>query len=125
MECDEGIYHGCHRNNGEEPGGDLAYFVAKVEEANGKTAEDDGEVEPGEEGTLIGEEDLGLDSGRECNALACALSVTVPLIFALSVSPGAVWRRGCDDMMGVGQLCISPVEAQGLPDQCLSLVSSP
>lgn len=46
MKRDEGIYHGCHRNEGEEGGGDATNAVTKVKQTDGQTAEDDGEVEP-------------------------------------------------------------------------------
>lgn len=59
---EEGIDHGQHGDDGEQQGGDLGRGVAKVEHANSQRAEDDGKVEPGEEGALIGEEDLGFDA---------------------------------------------------------------
>lgn len=46
MECDEGIYHGAHSDDGEEGGGDATDTVTEVEEADGETAQDDGKVEP-------------------------------------------------------------------------------
>lgn len=70
MECDEGVDHGAHGDDGEEGGGDATDTVTEVEEADGETAQDDGEVEPGEEGTLVGEEDFGLDAGGQGNSLA-------------------------------------------------------
>ena len=70
MEGNEGVGHGGHGDEGEEPGGDLADLVAEVEEADGQAAEDDGEVEPGEERALVGEEDFGLDAGGEGDAFA-------------------------------------------------------
>lgn len=70
MERNQRIQHGRHGNEGEKPRGDAADSIAKVEKTDGETAQDDGEVEPGEEGTLIGEEDLGLDAGGEGNAFA-------------------------------------------------------
>lgn len=71
MEGNEGVGHGGHGDEGEEPSGDLTDLVAEVEEADGEAAEDDGEVEPGEEGALVGEEDFGLDARGERDALAC------------------------------------------------------
>ena len=71
MEGDEGVEHGAHGDEGEEAGGDLANAVAEVEEADGEAAEDDGEVEPGEEGALIGEEDFWFDAGGEGDSFAC------------------------------------------------------
>ena len=44
--------------------------MAEVQEANGETAEDDGEVEPGEKGAFIGEEDFGFDAGGKGDAFA-------------------------------------------------------
>jgi len=66
----ERVQHGGHGDEGEEARADLAYLVAEVEEADGEAAEDDGEVEPGEEGAFVGEEDFGLDAGGEGDALA-------------------------------------------------------
>lgn len=71
MVCDEGVGHSGHGDKGKERGRDAANAVTKVEQADGETAENDGEVEPGEEGTLVGEEDLGLDAGGQRNAFAC------------------------------------------------------
>ena len=66
----EGVYHGRHGDAREEEGGDEGGPVAKVQHADGERAEDDGEVEPREEGALVGEEDLGLDAGGEGDAFA-------------------------------------------------------
>lgn len=71
MERHERVEHGGERNEREEAGGDLADTVAKVEEADGQAAEDDGEVEPGEEGAFVSEEDFGLYAGGQGDALAC------------------------------------------------------
>lgn len=46
MERRQGIDHGSHGNEGEQTGGDAADAIAEVEQANGKAAENDGEVEP-------------------------------------------------------------------------------
>lgn len=70
MKRHQGVDHGAHGDEGEEAGGDATDGVAEVEEADGETAEDDGEVEPGEEGALIGEEDFGFDAGGEGDALS-------------------------------------------------------
>lgn len=56
------IHHRRHRHGREYHGGGAADAVAEVQEADGETAENDGEVEPGEEGALVGEEDFGLDA---------------------------------------------------------------
>ncbi len=71
MERHERIDHAAHGDNGEEPRADAGRgVVAKVEQADGQAAEDDGEVEPGEEGAFVGEEDFGLDARGERDALA-------------------------------------------------------
>jgi hypothetical protein len=71
MELIERVEHGSHGNHGEDSCADLSDFVTEVQEADSQAAEDDGEVEPGEEGTFVGKEDFGFDAGREGNALAC------------------------------------------------------
>lgn len=70
MEGEKGVYHSSHGDKGEETGGDLADLVAEVEQTNGETAQDDGEVEPAEKCTFVCEEDFGLDTGGQGNALA-------------------------------------------------------
>jgi len=70
VESDESVDHGGQGDEREEAGADLADAVAEVEQADGQAAEDDGEVEPGEEGALVGEEDFGLDAGGEGDAFA-------------------------------------------------------
>ena len=70
MESDKCIEHRSHGDEGEQPRAYPADAVAKIEKANSQTAQDDGEVEPGEEGALVGEEDLGLDPRRKGDALA-------------------------------------------------------
>ena len=70
MEHTQSVDHRSHSNECEEACGDLADLVAEVEETDGETAEDDSEVEPGEEGSLVGEEDLGLDTDGEGDAFA-------------------------------------------------------
>jgi len=46
MERHERIRHGSHGHEGEQACADLADLVTKVEQADGETTEDDGEVEP-------------------------------------------------------------------------------
>lgn len=70
MELIQRVDHGSHGNDGENGSADLADLVAKVEQPDGEAAEDDGEVEPGEECAFVGEEDFGLDAGGEGDALA-------------------------------------------------------
>lgn len=43
---DEGVDHGRHGDEREKASADLTNLIAKVEQADGQTAEDDGEVEP-------------------------------------------------------------------------------
>ena len=116
MICEKRIDHRHHGHEGKQPGGDAAHAVAKVEQADGQPAEDDGEVEPGEEGALVGEEDFGLDAGGEEDAFACGGGKRgLGLVWRGLVvgeggrgvgkkvfAPGAAWRRGWLDMMGGG-----------------------
>ncbi len=46
VEGGQRIYHGRHGDKCEQPSRYAADLVAKVEEADGQTAQDDGEVEP-------------------------------------------------------------------------------
>jgi hypothetical protein len=46
VEGDECIDHGRHGDDGEEGGGDTADAITEIEEPDGETAQDDGEVEP-------------------------------------------------------------------------------
>ena len=71
VEGNKGIDHAPHCHNGEKPGADAGRGIgAKVQQADRETAEDDCEIEPGEEGALICEEDFGLDPGGEGDAFA-------------------------------------------------------
>lgn len=70
MVCYESVYHGCHGDAREQERRDEGGPVAEVEHADGQRAQDDGEIEPREEGPLVGEKDLGLDASRERDALA-------------------------------------------------------
>ena len=71
MERHESIDHAPHCHDREEPGADTGSGIgAEVQQTDREAAEDDGEVEPGQEGALIREEDLGLDSGGEGNAFS-------------------------------------------------------
>ena len=67
----EGVEHRRHCDGGEADGADPADAVAEVEKADGEAAEDGGEVEPGEECALIGEEDFWFDASGEGDAFAC------------------------------------------------------
>lgn len=75
MERDQGVDHGRHGDDGEQAGGDAADAVAEIQQTDGQAAQDDGEVEPREEGSLVGEEDFGLYAGGERDAFACVLLV--------------------------------------------------
>lgn len=66
----QGVDHGQHGDTGEEKGRDEGGAVAKVEHPNRQRAQDNSKVQPGQKGTLVGEEDLGLDSRGKGNALA-------------------------------------------------------
>jgi hypothetical protein len=70
MERKQRIRHSHHSNEGEQASADFPDFVAEVEKADGEAAEYDGEVEPGEEGALVGEEDFGFDACGEGDALS-------------------------------------------------------
>lgn len=77
MECDDCVDHGAHGDDGEESCGDTTDTVAEVQQADGETAEDDGEVQPREKGALVGEEDLWLDAGGEGDTLAWGFVVSL------------------------------------------------
>lgn len=66
----ECIYERANGDAGETEGGDLGGTVSKVKHAHGEGANDDGEVEPGEECTLVCEVNLGLDTRGKGDALA-------------------------------------------------------
>ena len=71
MERHKRIDHGGHGHDGEQARADPADRVPEVEQTDGEGGEQDGEVEPGEEGAFVGEEDFGLDPGGEGDAFAC------------------------------------------------------
>lgn len=66
----ERVYHRGHRDAREQEGRDKGRAVTEVEHADGQSAQNDGEVEPREEGPLVSEENFGLDARRERDALA-------------------------------------------------------
>lgn len=93
VESDQGIDHSGHGNQSKEASRDLAHLVAEVEETDGETAENDGEVQPTEEGTLVGEEDLGLNASRQSNALACTQIESVfELVGSRQASVGVAYQ---------------------------------
>ena len=71
VEGDDGVNHGRHCDDGEEGSGYATDSVAKIEQADSQTAEDDGEIQPREERSLVGEEDFGLNASGKGDALAC------------------------------------------------------
>ena len=75
MKCEQRVEHCAHGHDRKQPSADAADVVAEVEQSDGKASEDDGEVEPGEKGALVGEEDFGLDARGEGDALAWGDSV--------------------------------------------------
>ena len=68
---DQGINHASHRDGGKQKGRDEGGTVAEVQHSDGERAQNDAEVEPGEEGALVGEEDFWLNAGWEGDTLAC------------------------------------------------------
>jgi hypothetical protein len=98
VESDEGIGHGGHGNEGEKAGGNLANLVAEIEQPDGEAAQDNGEIEPREEGALVGEEDLGLDARGERDAFACVCQKLQLVCYRRACVPGAVWSSGRVDM---------------------------
>jgi hypothetical protein len=55
-------------HDGEAPSAEEGDGVTEVEERGGDAAEDDGELEPGEEGAFGGKEDFGLDADGDVDA---------------------------------------------------------
>jgi len=107
VEGDQSVDHGGHGDQGEQTSRDLTDLVTEVEETDGETAQDDGKVKPTEESTLVGEEDLGLDTSGQGDALACEVIGSVFEVVGTREAsrrgcvPGAVWRSGCEDMMAM------------------------
>ena len=66
----KGIQHSCHGDKCKEAGRNTADPVPEVEQTDGETAQDDGEVQPGEKSALVGEEDFWLDAGWEGDSFA-------------------------------------------------------
>ncbi|KFZ04071.1 hypothetical protein V502_10435 [Pseudogymnoascus sp. VKM F-4520 (FW-2644)] len=64
------INHRSYANPREQERTDECRPVAEVEHPQRQGPEDDGAVEPGEEGALVGEEDFGLDARGEGDAFA-------------------------------------------------------
>ena len=66
MERHQRIAHGAHSDDCENGRADEAGgVVAEVQETDGEGAEDDGEVQPREEGAFVGKEDFGFHTRGE------------------------------------------------------------
>ena len=101
VERGDGVGDGGDGDEGEGGGGQAGdAVVAEVEEPDPEAAEEDGEVEPGEEGALVGEEDFGLDARRERDAFAWGEERLEGRGGGRRGVPGAVWRSGWLDMVG-------------------------
>lgn len=59
MKRHQRVNHRPHSDQGEEPRRDTTDGISEVEEPHRQATEDDGEVQPGEERALVGEEDFG------------------------------------------------------------------
>jgi pyruvate/2-oxoacid:ferredoxin oxidoreductase alpha subunit len=70
MEHIQAVHHSAHGNQREDAGGNLPDSVAEVKKADGEAAEDNREVEPGEEGAFVGEENFGFNACGERDAFA-------------------------------------------------------
>ena len=70
MESDQGIDHGRHCNEGKQGSRNATDSVTKVQKSNRQSTQNNREIQPGEKGTLIREEDLGLYTGWESNSFA-------------------------------------------------------
>ena len=69
MKRDKRVDHAAHSHDREQCCCNQARSVAaEIQEADREAAEDDGEVEPGEEGAFVCEEDFGFDAGGEGDA---------------------------------------------------------
>lgn len=66
----QGIDHHHHRHECENTSRDPTDPISKVQETNGEGSEEDGKVEPGEEGTFVGKEDFGFDADGEGDTLS-------------------------------------------------------
>lgn len=70
MKRHQRIDHRRHRHDREQARADSADAVAEVQQPDRQRPEDDGEVQPGEEGPFVGEEDFRLDAGGERDAFS-------------------------------------------------------
>lgn len=66
---DQCVDHGQHGNECEQTSTDSSNQVTEVQQTHTQGAQNDGEVQPGKEGSLIGEEHFWLDSGRQGDSL--------------------------------------------------------
>lgn len=70
MKRHQRVDHRSHGDDREQAGGDAPDAVSEIEQAHGQTAQDDGEVQPGEKCALVGEEDFGFDPCGKRDAFA-------------------------------------------------------
>ena len=70
MELYQCIDHRSHCDEREQSSRDLAHTVAEVEQSDSEPAEDDREVQPTEERSLVREEDFRLHTRGQSNAFA-------------------------------------------------------
>ena len=97
MKHEERVEHGRHRDQGEEGGRGARGGVAgagEVEQPQGEGADEGGELQPGEEGALVGEEDLGLDARGQGDALAGRGLEERLRGHGAGTSRGRTWKRG-------------------------------
>ena len=74
------------RDDGKRPGCRKRKAVAEVEERGGDGAEEDAELEPGEEGAFCGELNLGLDADRDMDAFLILVISHVMVLNVLTLA---------------------------------------
>lgn len=112
VKCDDCVDHGGHGDEGEETGRNATDAVTEVQQADGQTAQDDGEVQPGEEGSLIGEEDFRLDTGWQGDPLACRLLGYIALGLIKGSLRARCWSRHTErhpKAPGTSDSCLYPL----------------
>lgn len=119
---DQRVDHRAHRKEREQRRGDPANLVAEVEQPNGKRAENDGEVQPREERSLVGKEHLRLDTGRQGNSLTGGCTAGVSSLGRASAAyprAGALLRTYLSVIVVLMTCCVCVRVCL-----CLSLVQS-
>lgn len=66
---DQSVQHGQHSNEGKQARADSADLVTEVQQTHTQGAQDHGEVQPRQEGSLVGEEHFGFHSGGQGDSL--------------------------------------------------------